>query len=70
MQIVEAGAPAPAPTADSWGFVTALTDAAHNFVTTINYMITGLGAIGPVVVLLGLAYAVWRRLGSPMFRRA
>lgn len=70
VQIVEAGAPAPAPTADSWGFVTALADAAHNFVTTINYMITGLGAIGPVVVLLGLAYAVWRRLGSPMFRRA
>lgn len=70
VQIVEAGAPATTPTADSWGFVTALSGAAHNFVTTINYIITGLGAIGPVLVLLALAYAVWRRLGSPMFRRA
>ena len=70
VQLVEAGAPAPTPSGDTWGFVTAMSDAAHNFVTTINYMITGLGAIGPVVVLLGLAYAVWRRLGSPMFRRA
>ena len=70
VQLVEAGAPAPTPSGDTWGFVTAMSDAAHNFVTTINYMITGLGAIGPVVVLVGLAYAVWRRLGSPMFRRA
>ena len=70
VQIVEAGAPASGPSGDTWGFVTALSDAAHNFVTTINYLITGLGAIGPVVVLLGLAYALWRRLGSPMFRRA
>ncbi len=70
VQIVESGAPTAAPTGDTWGFVTAISDAAHNFVTTINYMITGLGAIGPVVVLLALAYAVWRRLGSPMFRRA
>ncbi|HEY6874868.1 MAG TPA: DUF4349 domain-containing protein [Candidatus Dormibacteraeota bacterium] len=70
VRIVEAGAPVNASPADNWGFVTALSDAAHNFVTTINYMITGLGAIGPVLVLLALAYAVWRRLGSPMFRRA
>jgi len=70
VSIVEAGAPVNSSPADNWGFVTALSDAAHNFVTTINYMITGLGAIGPVLVLLALAYAVWRRLGSPMFRRA
>lgn len=70
VSIVEAGAPVSSPAADNWGFVTALSDAAHNFVTTINYMITGLGAIGPVLVLLALAYAVWRRLGRPMFRRA
>jgi len=70
VNIVEAGAPAPAAAGDNWGFVTALSDAAHNFVTTINYLITGLGAIGPVVLLLGLAYFVWRRLGSPMWRRA
>jgi len=70
VNIVEAGAPAPAAAGDNWGFVTALSDAAHNFVTTINYLITGLGAIGPVVLLVALAYFVWRRLGSPMWRRA
>jgi len=70
VNIVEAGAPAPTAASDNWGFATALGDAAHNFVTTINYLITGLGAIGPVLVLVGLAYFVWRRLGSPMWRRA
>ena len=70
VNIVEAGAPAPAAANDSWGFATALGDAAHNFVTTINYMITGLGAIGPVLLLAALAYFVWRRIGSPMWRRA
>ena len=70
VNIVEAGAPAPTAANDNWGFATALADAAHNFVTTINYLITGLGAIGPVLLLVGLAYFVWRRLGSPMWRRA
>ncbi len=70
VNIVEAGAPAPLSANDNWGFATALGDAAHNFVTTINYMITGLGAIGPVLLLVALAYFVWRRLGSPMWRRA
>jgi hypothetical protein len=70
VNIVEAGAPAPAAANDNWGFATALGDAAHNFVTTINYMITGLGAIGPVLLLAALAYFVWRRLGSPIWRRA
>ena len=70
VSIVEAGAPVPAAANDNWGFATALGDAAHNFVTTINYMITGLGAIGPVLLLVGLAYFVWRRVGSPMWRRA
>src|SRR5439155_362792 len=35
--MAESGAPAPTAKADSWGFATALSDAAHNFVTTINY---------------------------------
>ena len=67
--LTEAGAPAPATTADTWGFATALSDAAHNFVTTINYVVSGLGAIGPVLVLVGLVYLVWRRRGSPGLRR-
>lgn len=70
VSIVESGAAASTQPGDSWGFITALGDAAHNFVTTINYMVTGLGAIGPVLLILGLAYFVWRRLGRPMWRRA
>ena len=70
VNITEAGAPAQAQPVDSWGFASALKDAAHNFVTTINYIITGLGAIGPIVILLGLGYLLWRRRGSPLPRRA
>jgi hypothetical protein len=70
VNITEAGAPAQAQPVDSWGFASALKDAAHNFVTTINYIITGLGAIGPIVIVLGLGYLLWRRRGSPLPRRA
>jgi hypothetical protein len=65
VNLLEAGAPLQAPKQDSWGFATALSDGAHNFVTTINYVITGLGAIGPILVLLGLGYLLWRRSGRP-----
>ena len=68
--LTESGAPAQPATSDSWGFATALSGAAHNFVTTINYVITGLGAVGPILVLLGLGYLLWRRRGSPLPRRA
>jgi hypothetical protein len=69
VSMTEAGAPVQAASSDSWGFATALTDAAHNFVTTIDYVVTGLGAIGPLLVLLGLGYVLWRRRGSPLPRR-
>ena len=69
VSMTEAGAPVQVARSDSWGFATALTDAAHNFVTTINYVVTGLGAIGPLLVLLGLGYLLWRRRGSPLPRR-
>jgi len=68
--LVEAGAPVQSASTDSWGFATALNAAAHNFVTTVNYVVSGLGAIGPVVILLGLGYLVWRRRGSPGLKRA
>lgn len=68
--IMESGAPAQAPSADSWGFVSALSSAAHNFVTTVNYIISGLGAIGPVVIVLGAGVLVWRRLRWPLPWRA
>lgn len=69
VSMTESGAPVASAPSDSWGFATALTDAAHNFVTTINYVVTGLGAIGPLLVLLGLGYLLWRRRGSPLPRR-
>ena len=58
----EAGIPAKGP-ADEWGTRTALADALHNFLTTLNYGIVALGAAGPFILLglLGLGgYRVWR----------
>ena len=68
--MAETGAPAQAPTSDSWGFATALNQAAHNFVTTVNYVVSGLGAVGPFIILAGLGYLLWRRRGFPLPRRA
>jgi Domain of unknown function (DUF4349) len=62
---IESGAPIQTAQEDNWGFMTSLSDAAHNFVTTVNYVITGLGAIGPILILLGLGYLLWRRSGRP-----
>ena len=59
--LTEAGAPAKPASADNWGFATALNDAAHNFLTTVNYIVVALGAIGPFAILAGLVYLVWRR---------
>jgi hypothetical protein len=70
VQLTEAGAPVTTSPSDNWGFVSALSDAAHNFVTTINYLVTGLGAVGPILVLLGLGYLLWRRTGRPGWRHA
>ncbi|HKC20082.1 MAG TPA: DUF4349 domain-containing protein [Candidatus Dormibacteraeota bacterium] len=59
--LTEAGAPTPSAPSDSWGFVTALNQGAHNFMTTINYVVTGLGAIGPFLLLVLLGFFAWRR---------
>ena len=58
--LTESGAPIQQPNADSWGFATAISMAAHNFVATVNYVITALGAVGPLLVLLLLGYVFWR----------
>ena len=63
--------PAPQPaTSDNWGFATALNAAAHNFVATINYFVSGLGAVGPFLVLLLLGLLVWRRRRTPQPKHA
>ena len=62
--MTESGAPVQAQPSDSWGFATAVSEAAHNFVTTINYLVAGLGAFGPILVLLGAGYLLWRRRGG------
>ncbi len=67
--LTEAGAPVQSASSDSWGFSTALSEGAHNFVTTINYVVTGLGAIGPILVVLGLGYLVWRSRRRPALPR-
>lgn len=57
-------------TSDSWGFATALNEAAHNFVTTINYAVSGLGAVGPFLFLALLGFLVWRRRRAPQPKHA
>ena len=70
VQMTEAGAPVATAPSDSWGFASALSDAAHNFVATVNYLVTGLGAVGPILILLGLGFLLWRRAGRPGWRQA
>ena len=64
--LTETGAPAASTPSDSWGFATALNDAAHNFVATINYVVTALGAVGPLIVVAALGYLVWRTRRRPV----
>src|SRR5207245_5763228 len=61
IQVREAGV-GVAPGGDEWGFRTALVQAAHYFVNTIDGVLVVLGATGPVLVLVLLgAFLFWRR---------
>ncbi len=68
--MTEAPATAQAAASDKWGFATALTDAAHNFVATIDYVVVGMGVIGPFVILGGVGYLLWRRRSRWLPRHA
>jgi hypothetical protein len=68
--MTEAPATAPAPVSDNWGFSTALSDAAHNFVATINYVVVGLGIVGPFILLGWVGYVLWRRRSGWLPRHA
>jgi Domain of unknown function (DUF4349) len=68
--MTEAPATAQAARSDSWGFTTALADAAHNFMATVNYVVVGLGVIGPFLLLAGLGYLLWRRRVRWLLRHA
>jgi Domain of unknown function (DUF4349) len=68
--MTEAAATAQAPASDSWGFSTALSDAAHNFVATVNYVVVGLGVLGPFLLLGAVGYLLWRRRSRWLPRHA
>jgi Domain of unknown function (DUF4349) len=46
--------------ADSWGVTAALLQGLHGFVNTIDYILVGVGYVGPVLVLLVLGFFVFR----------
>jgi hypothetical protein len=48
------------PQVDSWGFLTALSQGLHGFVSTLDYILVGVGYAGPILVLLGLFGLAWR----------
>lgn len=48
------------PQTDSWGFLTALSQGLHGFVSTLDYILVGVGYAGPILVLLGLFGLAWR----------
>jgi hypothetical protein len=50
----------PASTNDSWGLTAALLQGLHGFVNTLDYVLVGVGYVGPILVLLALAFAAWR----------
>ena len=58
----EANLPAAGPGADEWGFRTAVLQALHNFVGTINWLVVAAGSLAPVALMAGgLLVVFWRR---------
>jgi hypothetical protein len=57
------------PEGDDWGFLSALSKAAHNFVNTVNWLIVGLGSALPLLLLVVPAYLLlrFRRVFTRLF---
>ena len=45
---------------DSWGVSAALLQGLHGFVSTLDYVLVGVGYAGPVLILLVFGFAAWR----------
>lgn len=57
------------PEGDDWGFRSALSRAAHNFVNTVNWLVVGLGSALPLLLLAVPAYFAlrFRRVFARLF---
>jgi len=45
---------------DSWGVSTALLQGLHGFVNTLDYILVGVGYVGPVLLLIILGFFAFR----------
>jgi hypothetical protein len=68
LHLAEPDAVVSPPPSDDWGFRTAVSQALHSFVGTINDITLALGTLGPILILIGFGL-VARRWGW-MTRRA
>ena len=57
---VHEAAVAVKPATDNWGFTSAFSQGLHGFVSTLNYILVGVGYVGPVLLLIVLAFLAFR----------
>ena len=57
---VHEAAVAVKPATDNWGFTSALSQGLHGFVNTLNYILIGVGYVGPVLLLIVVGFFAFR----------